>query len=837
VLQLPGRDDKDQQRVVAAVQHWLSTHGQWLLIWDNVEDLALLDRFLPAARSGASLITTRCQALGTFARGLDLLPMEHEEGMLFLLRRAKVLEPEATHEQVDQLAEQVPSQYTAAADLVTALGGLPLAIDQAGAYLEETQCGLPAYLELFHSRRATLLQQRGEGARGHPASVFTTFTLAITATAQRHPAVWDLLRVCALLQPDTIPEELFRQGGEHLGTTLEAVRHDELEWNRVIAVACSYSLLSRQPEAQTLSLHRLMQAVILDAMTQAEREQWEQQAIDLLEHVFPEVEYATWRECERLLPHVLLCLHRAGSAMKSPVLALLAFRAARYLRARGRYAEAEPLFQRALHIREQTSGPEHPDVALSLLYLAILYREQGKYAEAEPLFLRALYIWEQATGADHSDVATALNNLAILYWEQGRYIEAEPLFERALHIWEQAVGADHPQVAYTLNNLALLYKSQGKYVEAEPLFQRALFIQEQAMGADHPQVAFPLNNLAALYQEQGKYTEAELLFERALHIWEQAMGADHPDVARALNNLAAVYRTQNKYAEAEPLFERALHIWEQTLGGDHPLVAHTLEDLGALYKDRSQYVEAEPLFQRSLHIRELALGLEHPDTGRSLNNLAALYQEQGKYVEAEPLFLHALHIREQHLGQQHPKTAETLHELALFRQKQGNSHEAMLFAERALEILCQALGDTHPQTVATQALYDQLLREQACTQKEMASERGAEEISDPRSEESRTERLSPSLHETGDPSFSENDPLQAFLDACCELHPLAWCRISDLWQTYEQWTTSSRGRVPLSRRAFAAQLKALGCHTDRTNTARIWRGIRITLAKPDSEQK
>src|SRR5581483_2527584 len=174
-LQLPERDEKDQQHVVAAVQRWLSTHSQWLLIWDNVEDPGLLDHFLPPARSGAILITTRCQTLGTRARGLDLLPMEHEEGILFLLRRAKVLGPEATGEQVQHMAMSRPTDYAAASELVTATGGLPLALDQAGAYLEATQCGLQSYLDLFRTRRSALLQQRGEGARDHQASVSTTF--------------------------------------------------------------------------------------------------------------------------------------------------------------------------------------------------------------------------------------------------------------------------------------------------------------------------------------------------------------------------------------------------------------------------------------------------------------------------------------------------------------------------------------------------------------------------------------------------------------------------------------------------------------------------------------
>ncbi len=100
------------------------------------------------------------------------------------------------------------------------------------------------------------------------------------------------------------------------------------------------------------------------------------------------------------------------------------------------------------------------------------------------------------------------------------------------------------------------------------------------------------------------------------------------------------------------------------------------------------------------------------------------------------------------------------------------------------------------------------------------------------SAESQTDKVLLPVHKGVDAFPSANDPLQEFLDACCELHPLAWCRISELWHTYEQWTASCQGRVPLPRRAFAAQIKARGCRTDRTSAARIWRGIRLVNKNP-----
>jgi hypothetical protein len=311
--------------------------------------------------------------------------MEQEEGILFLLRRAKMLEPEATYEVVRQVAESKPSEYTVASELVTVLGGLPLALDQSGAYLEATQCGLATYLELFRTQRAALLQQRGEGACSHPASVSTTFTLAIMATVQRHPAVQELLQVCALLHPDAIPEDLFRQGATHLGATLEAICRDALEWNLVVSAACTYSLLSRRPEQQVLSMHRLLQAVLLDAMTEAERRQWIKRVIGALNAAFPEIlpvaERATWRQEKRLLPHAQAGLHRCGIAEEALASASLASKVAQYLRVSGLCAKAKPLFQNVLHIRGQTLSPDLPDEAFLLNNLDLLCWSQGKDAE------------------------------------------------------------------------------------------------------------------------------------------------------------------------------------------------------------------------------------------------------------------------------------------------------------------------------------------------------------------------------------------------------------------------------------------------------------------------
>ena len=402
-----------------------------------------------------------------------------------------------------------------------------------------------------------------------------------------------------------------------------------------------------------------------------------------------------YAEAEPLYQRALEIREKAKGPEHHDVLVSLNNLAAVYY-VHGKYAEAESFYKRSLSILEKVQGPDSPEVATILNNLAELYRAQGKYAEAEPLYKRLLIIEEKALGPDDPNVAASLNNLALLYANQGKYSEAEPLYRRALTIQQKAFGADHPEVAATLNNLAELYRRQRKYSEAEPLYKNSLAIVEKAEGPDHPHVAASLNNLAQLYDDQGKHSEAEPLYRRSLEIREKALGPDHPDVAESLYNLAALCRVQGRYAEAEPLYRRALAIQEKALGADHQEVAGTLNNLGELYYSQSNYSGAEPIFKRSLTIREKALGSEHPDVAQSLNNLGALYEAQGKYAEAEPLFKRSLAIREKALGPDHPDVATSLNNLGELYHTQGNYAEAEPLFKRSLAIREKALGPDHP---------------------------------------------------------------------------------------------------------------------------------------------
>jgi tetratricopeptide (TPR) repeat protein len=185
--------------------------------------------------------------------------------------------------------------------------------------------------------------------------------------------------------------------------------------------------------------------------------------------------------------------------------------AAEDLSKKGRYGEAQPLYERALAIRRKTLGQDHPDTAIGYSSLASNLDAQGRYGEAQPLYERALAIWRKALGEDHPDTGSGYNGLAHNLKEQGRYGEAQPLYERALAIHRKALGEDHPDTAVNCNNLAVNLNAQGRYAEAQPLFEQALAIRRKALGEDHPLTAQSYHNVASNLNAQRRYAEAQPL--------------------------------------------------------------------------------------------------------------------------------------------------------------------------------------------------------------------------------------------------------------------------------------------------------------------------------------
>ena len=665
-LDLPEHEATKQAIQIQAVRNWLEQHDNWLLILDNAEERHNIHLYVPQTGNGHVLITSRNPIWDGLGTTLTVEVMQPEEALDFLAKRTN--DPNAQ----------------AAKKLAKTLGYLPLALEQAAAYIRENSISLDQYQTLFQKYHAQLLQH-SHLATEYPDTVATTWELSFQKVQEASPVAVDFLNFCAFLASDAIFLDMITKGAIYLPNRLAKTITDPLTLNQLINPLLHYSLVQR--EGNTLTIHRLVQGVLRDRLNFTMQRYWAERAVQIVNQAFPEPKFSNWNRCKQLLPHAQICTRWINEwEIVSKEAGQLLDRTGSYLRKRAAYTEAEPLLQQAFTITEETLGPNYPELATILDNLANLYHAQGRHTEAELLFQRALVIYEKTLGSEHPELANVLGNLANLYTHQGRYAEAEPLYQKDLTIKKKTLGPGHPSLADTLNNLALLYAEQGRYTEAELLYKQTLTIREKALGPGHPDLAGALNNLALLYAEQGRYAEAEPLYQQALAIKEKTLGADHPELANTPHNLALLYAEQGRYAEAEPLCKRALVIWEKTLGPDHPNVASALNNLADLYRDQARYTEAESLYQRAQIIREKALGPDHPDLAITLHNLAKLYTNQGCYAEAEPLYQQALVIYEKALGPNHPKLAIALENYASLLHEAGQDIKATTLETHAQTI-------------------------------------------------------------------------------------------------------------------------------------------------------
>ncbi|MGE0277553.1 MAG: tetratricopeptide repeat protein [Nitrospiraceae bacterium] len=271
----------------------------------------------------------------------------------------------------------------------------------------------------------------------------------------------------------------------------------------------------------------------------------------------------------------------------------------------GNFTAAFAWYQQAAKVTPPSTSELQNEIGVVGVYA-------GKYSEAEPYLQAALHHREQILGLSHPDVATTLNNLATLYHSQEKYVQAEPLYQRALQIDEVLLGRDHPDVARTLNNLAALYYAQGRYCEAEPLYQRALQITESTSGHDDGSVAISLNNLAELYRQQGKYSEAEPLYERAVRLMKKGFGAHHPNVAKVQNNLAQLLDAQAKYAAAEALYQTSFWILYDSLGPEHSSLTTVFNNYAASLAEQGQPNSKQVAWSRLQSVRQANSGTAVP---------------------------------------------------------------------------------------------------------------------------------------------------------------------------------------------------------------------------------
>ncbi|HEY2958092.1 MAG TPA: FxSxx-COOH system tetratricopeptide repeat protein [Actinomycetota bacterium] len=549
----------EQAETIQVLWDELRGRDRWLLVFDNAEDPSQLRPWWPPD-SGRVLVTSRNPTWTGLASTLAIDVLAREESVALFQARLGHDDPD------------LPG-------LAAELGDLPLALDQAAAYLDATDSSAEDYLALVRERAGELF------ALGWPTTseqtITTTWTISLERLRVQAPAAEDLLVLCAFLAPDDIPRSLAADHAELLPEQLAGVAGDRLAYQQTIAALRRYSLLTSSGES--LTVHRLVQAVVRQQLDGEQTRQWASTALRLVHAATPhDTDDPVWPDYTRLLAHMLAVSSDAAASLEPERTVTLLTLAGGYLRYRAEFDQAHQALKRAVQIAQARLGADDLITARSLNGLANVLHDRGDLAGARPLYERALAIRETHLGPDHPSTARSLDNLARVLRDQGDLAGARTRFERALTIFEASLGPEHPATAENLNYLATVLHAQGDVAGARRLYERSLAIREARLGSDHPYAAHSLTNLAFFLHDQGDLAGARTRFERALAIYEASLGPDHSYTALSLDNLATVLHDEGDVAGARRLYERALAIRETRLGLDHPDTVQSRQRLAAV---------------------------------------------------------------------------------------------------------------------------------------------------------------------------------------------------------------------------------------------------------------
>jgi tetratricopeptide (TPR) repeat protein len=443
----------------------------FLLVYDNVNRPEDIEYWTP--RSGAHvLVTTRYAEWDDMVAKVEVGVLDREAAIEFLLRRGK----------------KRPEERQAAGRLADALDCLPLALDHAASYCAlGRRPSFDEYVGMFVSR----LDYEPTGTSGaYGRSVRQTFAIALQRVIEGDAVVGvkpcteaqTVLGVAALLAPVPIPFAIFshpRLGSADVDGAFRALTE------------VSLIIIGEDDRSNgTFTMHRLAQATMRERLAEARlTADCADLGTELLAAALPNNldDMASWATFKALAAHgqAVLQLEPPQEHGQLKAAAFLGSAIGAYFSRIARYAEAQPLLERALAIREKVLGPGHPDTATSLENLALLFQDKDDFAAARPLLERALAIREKVLGPEHPDTAYSLNNLVWLLQARGDLAAAQPLLKRALAICEKVLGPEHPRTAESLHNLALVFRKQGDLAAAQPLFERALAINEKALGPEH----------------------------------------------------------------------------------------------------------------------------------------------------------------------------------------------------------------------------------------------------------------------------------------------------------------------------------------------------------------
>lgn len=643
-----------------SVREWLEREAGWLLVFDNAESLEGIKKYLPKWGNGHILITSRNKDWGNITRKVHVPKLfEVSEAVKFLLK--KITEKD---DSITGFNEQDQKQLE---ELAWLLGYLPLALEQAGAYIA-SGISISEYMDYFKRYKKELLS-KGKPYEDNEETIATTWEISFQRVSNLARFAPYLLEIFSFLAADDIPYELLLNLEENLITGLQ----DEsipLSLADAKNALNSYSLINIHKDNKGISIHRLVQAVVRNRLAADAEHRYNMVLTALYTVTQTFIHYRNTanerQKCSSLLPHSLEVSRYASELNAEPQINIkLLLEIGLYLLMISQFNESKKVFLNALALANKYYRTIYNDDTADILNnLGLIHDELGEYFKARLCYEKALLINHRLhKNGDNFNAIVYLRNLGNIKNRSGKCSEALEDYSKAFEIARNLYSQDDNNIGSILGDIGVVYESIGDYIGAKKYYEHSLEITEKHYAKDPYLVALGNENMGDVLKLLCDYGQSELHYQKALKIYKDYYKHDHPDIARNLNKLGGIFTKLGLCKEALDLCNQAREMDAKLFGDEHPYIARDLETLSDIYNILGEFPKAQECCEKALAVDEQFYGPVHPDVARDMNSLGNILKNTEKLEEARECYEKALSINKSIYGSNHPKLVMNLKNL------------------------------------------------------------------------------------------------------------------------------------------------------------------------------
>ncbi|KAF7527357.1 hypothetical protein G7054_g10479 [Neopestalotiopsis clavispora] len=615
-----SRPYSQQQELIRDVLNFLDSPGMAsLLIYDNLGDsrkwTKCLEDYLPRNQRSQAIFTVRDPEYGSCLNyrntAISLHGLEPDTALKLLL---------------DNLSAN-GVVVKDAADLVSTLGYIPLAILQAASFISATGVTIKSYLTLLlegsgHTERLFQENMIHEFGTSSSKSFFEAFSISLQSVKGQDQPAFDILALMSCVHSSMIPSSFLMNGGDDLSPSTALIRLRDL------------SLIDFDDGFSTsYGISPILQLLVRDHLKSVNQySQYLNTALRKILAEFPGIYgspedfaagTARLSHAEELLKQETYFDNDSHSSLGD-----LSTRITSFLLEQGSFMIAGSYAEKATRLSQSAFGSDSRKALKAKSDIATILRRRGKLDEAEEMTQQILDKRTILFGVEDFDSLASMNNLAIILQAKGHCGDAEIWYRKVVEVYKKVAGPESSDLMQALENLALALQDQEKYDEAKTLYQRVLSWRRKHFGDTDSRTINTKINLGGLMQLEKQWEEAWTLQTEVFRSHTQRFGRMHPQTIKSQANMAIIMHMQGYLQAAEPTMRQAVEHLQLVLGSDNQDTLTAMRNLAILLRDLRQYDEALEVSWKTWNHSRVRFGPRHPETlaSRKQNEEMEWYQ-------------------------------------------------------------------------------------------------------------------------------------------------------------------------------------------------------------------